>query len=169
MTSNPDITRAAQELISQLSLKGASDRAADRIAELTDRGDKFGAATWRLIRGALLDLSDIQFKDDMVHGPTMSALGQKQTFCDYPQNVRYWRGAVRRQLYALCSLIDGFEQRVASRQSDPLWLGGDSSLSTCRRRSAYRRSGSGLRLLKSASVVLSLDRGQLPLAVHNRP
>lgn len=65
MTSNPDIYRTAQELVSQHGLKGASDRAADRIAELTDRGDKFGAATWRQIRGALLDLSDIQFKDDV--------------------------------------------------------------------------------------------------------
>jgi len=39
MTSNPDIYQAAQELVSQFGLKGASDRTADRIAELTNRGD----------------------------------------------------------------------------------------------------------------------------------
>lgn len=47
MTSNPDTYRAAQELVSQLGLKGASDRAADRIAELEGHGDDEGAATWR--------------------------------------------------------------------------------------------------------------------------
>ncbi len=67
MTSNRDIYRAAQELVSQLGLKGASDRAADRIAGLTDRGDHDGVAAWRQIRVALLDLSGVKFKDDVVH------------------------------------------------------------------------------------------------------
>jgi len=43
MTSNLDIYRAANELIEKHGLKGASDHAADRIAELMERGDLDGA------------------------------------------------------------------------------------------------------------------------------
>ncbi len=64
MTSDLDLYRAAQELINQHGLKGASDHAADRIAELTERGDLDGAGAWRKIRAALLDLSDVRFKGD---------------------------------------------------------------------------------------------------------
>ena len=67
MTSDLDIYRAAQLLIEQLGLKGASDHAADRIAELTERGDLDGAGAWCQIRLALLDLSDVRFKDDAVN------------------------------------------------------------------------------------------------------
>ncbi len=54
MTSKIDIYRTAQELINQRGLKGASDHAADRIAELTERGDMDGAAAWRNIRAAIV-------------------------------------------------------------------------------------------------------------------
>ena len=54
-------------LIEQHGLKGASDHAADRIAELTERGDLDGAGAWCQIRLALLDLSDIKFKGDAVN------------------------------------------------------------------------------------------------------
>ncbi len=54
MTSKIDIYRTAQELINQRGLKGASDHAADRIAELTERGDMDGAAAWRKIRAAIV-------------------------------------------------------------------------------------------------------------------
>ena len=67
MTSNPDITRAAQELVSRHGLKGASDHLADRIARLVERGDEDEAATVRQVRAALLDVSDIKFKGDGVH------------------------------------------------------------------------------------------------------
>ena len=40
MTSDLNIYRAANELIEQHGLKGASDHTADRIAELTERGDR---------------------------------------------------------------------------------------------------------------------------------
>ncbi len=53
MTSELDIYRAANELIEQHGLKGASDHAADRIAELTERGDLDGAGAWCQIRLAL--------------------------------------------------------------------------------------------------------------------
>ena len=59
MTSNLDIYRAANELIEKHGLKGASDHAADRIAELMERGDLDGAFAWRNNRAALLDLSDV--------------------------------------------------------------------------------------------------------------
>ena len=45
----------------------ASDHAADRIAELTERGDRDGAFAWRKIRAALLDLSDVRFRGDAVN------------------------------------------------------------------------------------------------------
>ena len=67
MTSDLDIHRAAQTLIEQRGLKGASDHAADRIAELTERGDRDGAFAWRKIRAALLDLSDVRFKGDAMN------------------------------------------------------------------------------------------------------
>ena len=67
MTSDLDIYRAANLLIEQRGLKGASDHAADRIAELMERGDTDGAFAWRKIRAALLDLSDVKFKDDGVN------------------------------------------------------------------------------------------------------
>ena len=67
MTSLPDIHRTANELIQQHGLKGASDFAADRIARLLDLQDQAGVAVWRQIRGALLDVSDIKFKDDPVN------------------------------------------------------------------------------------------------------
>lgn len=67
MTSDLDVYRSAQTLIEQRGLKGASDHAADRIAELTERGDRDGAGAWRKIRAALLDLSDVRFKGDSVN------------------------------------------------------------------------------------------------------
>lgn len=67
MTTNLDIYRTANELIKQHGLKGASDYAADRIATLTDFQDHDGVAIWRKIRAALLDISDIKFKDDPVN------------------------------------------------------------------------------------------------------
>ena len=39
--------------------------AGERIAELTERGDRAGAFIWRKIRAALLDLSNIRFKGDV--------------------------------------------------------------------------------------------------------
>lgn len=67
MTSDLDIYRAAKELIKQHGLKGASDYAADKIKALEDFQDYNGVAVWRKIRAALLDVSDIQFKDDPVN------------------------------------------------------------------------------------------------------
>ena len=67
VTSDLDICRAANELIKQHGLKGASDHAADRIAELSERGDRDGAAAWRKIRAALLDLSDVRFRGDAMN------------------------------------------------------------------------------------------------------
>ncbi len=67
MTSDLDIHRTANELIKERGLKGASDFAADRIARLTDMQDHDGVAVWRQIRAALLDVSDIKFKDDPVN------------------------------------------------------------------------------------------------------
>ena len=67
VTSNLDIYRTAKELIKQHGLKGASDYAADRIARLLDLQDHAGVVVWRKIRGALLDLSDIKFKDDPIN------------------------------------------------------------------------------------------------------
>ena len=66
-TSNLDIYRTANELIKQHGLKGASNYAADRIATLTDFQDQDGVTVWRKIRAALLDVSDIKFKDDPVN------------------------------------------------------------------------------------------------------
>ncbi len=59
-----DIYRAANELIKERGLKGASDYAADRIAALLEMNDNDGANVWRRIRAVLLDLSGIKFKDD---------------------------------------------------------------------------------------------------------
>ncbi len=67
MTSDLDVSRAAQVLIEQRGLKGASDHAADRIAELTERGDLDGAGAWCQILLALLDLSDVRFRGDAVN------------------------------------------------------------------------------------------------------
>ena len=67
MTHDHDIHRAANELIEQHSLKGASDYAADRIKMLMEVQDHDGVAVWRQIRAALLDVSDIRFKDDPVN------------------------------------------------------------------------------------------------------
>ncbi len=64
MADNPDIYRAANELIKERGLKGASDYAADRIHTLLELRDQDGANVWRRIRAALLDLSGIKFKDD---------------------------------------------------------------------------------------------------------
>ena len=62
-----DIYRAANELIKQRGLKGASDYAADKIKSLMDFQDNDGVAVWRHVRAALLDVSDIKFKDDPVN------------------------------------------------------------------------------------------------------
>ena len=67
MTSDLDIYRAAQVLIEQHGLKGASDHAADRIQTLRDLKDEEGAATWGRFRAALLDLSEIKFRGDAVN------------------------------------------------------------------------------------------------------
>ena len=67
MTSDLDIYRAAKLLMDKHGLKGASDHAADRIADLRDKGDDEGARTWGKIRAALLDLSDVRFQGDGVH------------------------------------------------------------------------------------------------------
>lgn len=67
MTSDLDIYRAVKVLIDQHGLTGASDHAANRIAALREKGDQEGAMTWGKIRAALLDLSDVKFRDDEVH------------------------------------------------------------------------------------------------------
>jgi hypothetical protein len=67
MTSDLDTYRAAKLLIDQHGLKGASDHAADRISTLRDKGDDEGARAWGRIRAALLDLSDVRFRDEAVH------------------------------------------------------------------------------------------------------
>jgi hypothetical protein len=67
MPDDRDIYRAAKLLIDQHGLKGASNHAADRIADLREKGDHEGARTWGKIRSALLDLSDVRFRDDGVH------------------------------------------------------------------------------------------------------
>ncbi len=55
MADNPDIYHAANELIKERGLKGASDYAADRIHTLLELRDQDGANVWRRIRAALLD------------------------------------------------------------------------------------------------------------------
>ena len=67
MADNPDIYSAANELIKERGLKGASDYAADRIHTLLELRDQDGANVWRRIRAALLDLSGIKFKGDPTH------------------------------------------------------------------------------------------------------
>ena len=67
MTSPRDILTSAKALIKQHGLKGASDHAADRIAELLERKDMEGVAVWRQIRAALLDVSDVRFPSDPVN------------------------------------------------------------------------------------------------------
>ncbi len=65
MTSdNPDIYHAANELIKERGLKGASDYATHRIHTLLELGDQDCANVWRSIRSVLLNLSGIKFKDD---------------------------------------------------------------------------------------------------------
>ncbi len=46
MTSDLDTYRAANELIKDRGLKGASDYAADRIHTLLELGDQHGAKVW---------------------------------------------------------------------------------------------------------------------------
>ncbi len=67
MADNPDIYSAANELIKERGLKGASDYATHRIHTLLELRDQDGANVWRRIRAALLDLSGIKFKDDPTH------------------------------------------------------------------------------------------------------
>ncbi len=67
MNSDLDIFRAADELIKERGLKGASDYAADRFHTLLELADQDGANVWRRVRVALLDLSDKKFKDDPVN------------------------------------------------------------------------------------------------------
>ncbi len=55
MVDDSDIYRAANELIKERGLKGASDYAADRIAALLEMNDNHGANVWRRIRAVLLD------------------------------------------------------------------------------------------------------------------
>ena len=57
MADNPDIYRAANELIKERGLKGASDYAADRIHTLLELRDQDSANVWRRIRAVLLNLS----------------------------------------------------------------------------------------------------------------
>ncbi len=59
MADNPDIYRAANELIKERGLKDASDHATDRIHRLLELEDQDGANVWRRIRAVLLHLSDI--------------------------------------------------------------------------------------------------------------
>ncbi len=67
MADNTDIDSAANELIKERGLKGASDYAADRIHTLLELRDQDGANVWRRIRASLLELSGIMFKDDPVN------------------------------------------------------------------------------------------------------
>ncbi len=67
MADNLDIYYAANELIKERGLKGASDYATYRIHTLLELRDQDGANVWRRIRAALLDLSGIKFKDDPTH------------------------------------------------------------------------------------------------------
>ena len=64
MTSETDIYRSARELIDQRGLKGASEYAGQRMADLRNLNDAAGVAVWGRIRGALLDLSEVRFEDD---------------------------------------------------------------------------------------------------------
>lgn len=86
MTSNLDIYRSVQELIKQHGLKGASIFAADRIAKLLEQNDHEGACVWRKIRGALLDVSDIKFKDDPAMGGTLVEQEGTTSASDTSQN-----------------------------------------------------------------------------------
>lgn len=67
MISDKDIYTAANELIKQHGLKGASKYAASRIATSDQIKDHQGANLWRKIRAALLDLSDIKFKHEPIN------------------------------------------------------------------------------------------------------
>ena len=67
MTQDLDIYRTANELVKQHGLEGASRQCANRIEHLRNMKDEVGAATWGRIRAALLDVSDIRFKDDPVN------------------------------------------------------------------------------------------------------
>ncbi len=67
MTSDRDIYTSAKTLLDQHGLKGASEHAAERIHTLNELGDDKGAAVWGKIRAALLDLSDMRFKDDAIN------------------------------------------------------------------------------------------------------
>ncbi len=59
MADNPDIYRAANELIKERGLKGATDYATHQIHTLLELRDQDGANVWRRIRAVLLDLSGI--------------------------------------------------------------------------------------------------------------
>lgn len=67
MVSSYDIHGNAQDLINKHGLKGASGFALSQIEVFEKQGDEVGANLWRAIRGALLDVSDIRFKDDPVN------------------------------------------------------------------------------------------------------
>jgi hypothetical protein len=67
MVSSNYIHGSAQELIKQHGLKGASSFALGQIEAFEKQGNEDGANLWRAIRGALLDVSDIRFKDDPVN------------------------------------------------------------------------------------------------------
>ncbi len=67
MPDDLDIYRSAKLLIDQHGLKGASEHCVERIEALREEGDLEGAATWSRIRAALLDVSDIRFKDDRIN------------------------------------------------------------------------------------------------------
>lgn len=67
MTFDRDIYTAANELIKQHGLKGASKYAANRIVTSDELKDHHGANIWRKIRAALVDLSDISFKNEPIN------------------------------------------------------------------------------------------------------
>ncbi len=67
MTSDLDIYRSARFLIDRHGLKGASEHCAEQMRTLREKGDLEGVVAWGRIRTALLDVSDIRFKDDSVN------------------------------------------------------------------------------------------------------
>jgi hypothetical protein len=66
-TTERDIYASAKLLLDQHGLKGASEYAAGRMQTMRDVGDEEGVATWGRIRAALLDLSDVRFKNDALN------------------------------------------------------------------------------------------------------
>ena len=67
LKSKPEIYAIARQLMDERGLRGASMYAADMIDELRSGQDYAGAQTWGQIRSALLDLSDLKFRDDTLH------------------------------------------------------------------------------------------------------